>query len=87
MLALLGQIAFLHDDALRIYARRHVLVGDAHLLQHLQEPPAEADLAVHQVPGKQHLVGLLVAEADVVALAVQGDAAAVLVEGVHIFAP
>ena len=43
------------------------------------------DLAVHKVAGQQHLVGLQVAEADVVGVHRQRDA--VVVEGVDVLAP
>ena len=43
------------------------------------------DLAVHKVAGEQHLVGLQVAEADVVGVHRQRDA--VVVEGVDVLAP
>ena len=43
------------------------------------------DLPIHEVAGQQHLVGLQVAEADVVGIHGQRDA--VLVKGVDVFAP
>ena len=43
------------------------------------------DLAVHEVACKQHLIGLQIAEADIVRLHLQGEA--VLIELIDVLAP
>ena len=49
MLLVLRQELLLHDHALRVNARRHMLIGDALLLKNLQKTATETDLTVHQV--------------------------------------